>query len=146
MTTTRTRSVLDTIRDEHPSYDPIPAAAARAGLSMETVNAACDRVRNDGYYGPISAADWLEQDGREPAHVSDALKILRAVADEVEDYRATEIRHETEMDEDALICGCEDECQGHEVEHFTVDSTEILRACWPWFWAIYGCGPRSLAT
>ena len=47
-----------------------------AGVDEKTWQAAYDRVVCDGNYGPISDADWNEQDGRK-MRMSDAKRILR---------------------------------------------------------------------
>ncbi len=82
-------SLIEQIQAEDPSYDPVALACREAGVEREMFAAALDRVYVDGYYGPVSGADWLEQDGREPSSVSEALAVLGRVSAAVDDYRET---------------------------------------------------------
>lgn len=81
-------SIIAQIRNDDPSFDPLATALASAKVSREKFDAAFDRVVVDGNFGPISPADWREQDGREPTTVSEALAILGRVSDEIDDYRS----------------------------------------------------------
>lgn len=114
------RSVIEAIQDYDPSYNPIENARLSAGITEETLNAAIDRVYYDGYYGPISPNDWREQDGRSPDNVTDALDILRQVADNVDDY----------WDKDDGEFGFDFNSR--------VDSYDIVKAAWPFLTEIYG--------
>lgn len=113
------KSILALIQDENPSYDPITVARMAAGIPEETLNAATDRVYYDGYYGPIRPDEWAEQDGRKPYTVSEAIDILRQVADKVDDY----------WDPEAEF--------GFDYNN-RVDSTDIVKAAWPFLTEIYG--------
>ena len=114
------KTVIDQIRDNYPAYDPIKTAREKAGISAELLSAAVDRVYFDGYYGPIAPKEWEEQDGRKPYSVSEALDIMRQVADEVEDY----------WDNDDGEFGFD--------YNSRVDSTDIVKAAWPFLTEIYG--------
>ena len=116
-------TVIDEIQNEDPSYDPLTYALIEANISRKTWEAATDRVYFDGYYGPISASDWEEQDGREPYTVSEALKIISTVLDEVEDYKTDYDVHDWD---------------------YMVDASDIKAALVsPWFKEIYGYGYPS---
>ena len=114
------KSVIELIQDENPSYNPIESARLAAGIKKDTLTAAVDRVFYDGYYGPISPASWEEEDGRKPYTVTEALDILRQVAENVEDYW--------------------DKNDGEFGFDFNsrVDSYDIVRAAWPFLTEIYG--------
>jgi hypothetical protein len=114
------QTVIDQIREFHPSYNPIETARLAAGISEETLEAAVDRVYYDGYYGPIRPDEWKEQDGRQPYTVTEALDIMRKVADEVEDY----------WDNDDGEFGFDFNSR--------VDSYDIVKANWPFLIEIYG--------
>lgn len=107
-------NIVDSIRDEDPSYDPIAAALAETGISREQYAAAFDRVVVDGNFGPISPDTWRDEDGREPASVSEALAVLGRVSDAIDDYRG---------------------------EDFTVEAGEIRRAVFREVVNIYGSLP-----
>lgn len=114
------KSVVDMIRDENPSYNPIETAREKAGIDEETLKAAIDRVYMDGYYGPIRPDDWAEQDGRKPYNVPDALDILAKVAENVNDYWDSE-----------------DGEFGFDFNN-RVDSTDIVKSEWKFLVEIYG--------
>lgn len=80
------KTVVDVIRESNPSYNPIETACEKAGIDPDYLKNAIDRVYTDGYFGPISAGTWEEEDGREPYSVAEALEILAKVAENVEDY------------------------------------------------------------
>lgn len=139
------KSVIEMIRDDDPSYDPLAQACESAGISKETAGAAYARVYYDGYYGPLNAADWREQDGRQPDNVPDALAVLRELADHVEDYKVTEYHYCCGSHDTEEICGENfADCEGREYEGETFDSTDIVNAMWPAIREIYGCGIRNL--
>ena len=117
------KSVVDQIRETNPSYDPLETAREKAGISVDTLKAAINRVYYDGYYGPISPESWLEQDGREPSTVSGALDILAKVAENVEDYWDNE-----------------DGEFGFDFNNL-VDSTDIVKSEWKFLIDIYGSLP-----
>jgi len=103
-------NVVEWIRCEDPEYDPLAHVDDRQRL-----DAAIDRVYVDGYYGPIDAETWREQDGREPATTTEALSVL-AVADEgISDWSG--------------------EVEGHPV---TVERDDIRRVVWGFVFTIYG--------
>lgn len=83
------KNIIQIIQDEDPSYNPLYAALKKSHYSIDKWNAATDRIYMDGYYGPISAEEWKEQDGREPYSVSEALTIVAKVLDKVENYVET---------------------------------------------------------
>ena len=104
-------SVVAAIQVEDPGYDPF----AGSSVPVDVRRAATDRVFADGNYGPISQEDWLEQDGREPSTVADALRILAEVDKSITDYDPLD------YDGDGLI-----------------DRDEIRRDVWSWVLDIYG--------
>lgn len=119
------RGLIEQLRDEDPSFDPLIGALAEADVSREIFNAAMDRVITDGYYGPINDDEWREQDGREPSSVSEALKILSRVSDEINDYRV-EVTYECANAED--ICGEEyADCPGHAERETAAEAEDIRR-------------------
>jgi hypothetical protein len=128
------KTIIDYIQDDDPSYDPLEGGLARANVSRETFAAASDRVYFDGYYGPVSAEDWAEQDGREPAKVSDALGILAKVDNEIEDYRVTVIG----------LCDDEDCDVEHESDEVTASAHDISRAVFASVIEIYGTTPANI--
>jgi len=82
-------TIIEQIQDEDPSFDPVALACHASGVDRDRFAAALDRVYIDGFYGPVSAADWQQQDGREPSTVSEALRVLSTVSDDIDDYRET---------------------------------------------------------
>lgn len=80
------KGIIERIQEDCPVYDPVASACARAGVTEELFKAAMSRVVLDGFYGPISSADWEEQDGRLPYTVREGLAILGTVAEEIDDY------------------------------------------------------------
>lgn len=116
-------SVISMIQANYPEYNPIEQARIAAGISEDDLHAAVDRVYYDGYYGPISPAEWAEQDGRSPNTVSEALNILHKVADNVEDYWDTD-----------------DGEFGFDF-NMHVESRDIVKAAWPFLTEIYGSLP-----
>lgn len=80
-------SIIDRIREDYPLYDPLTPALEKAGVSKELWEGATQRIYTDGMYGPIHPIEWAEQDGREPYIVSDAIKIVAKVLEEVDEYR-----------------------------------------------------------
>lgn len=113
-------NVITMIRAFYPEYDPIVQARIAANITEETLDAAVDRVYTDGYYGPISPDEWKEQDGRKPYTVTEALNILREVADNVDDY----------WDSDDGEFGFD--------FNMHVESRDIVKAAWPFLTEIYG--------
>lgn len=108
------KNLIEQIQDEDPSFDPLGVALRRSHYSRAIYNAACDRIYIDGYYGPVSATEWKEQDGRKPYYVSSALQIVGKVLSEVEDY-------------------------GEYYDDFYVEADDIRAALVsPWFKEIYG--------
>lgn len=134
------KTILDEIRDEDPEWDPVPAALESAGIDAETFKAAKDRIYCDGYHGPISAEDWREQDGREPATMGEALRIFKSVSDEIGDYTRREFGYcqgPGDIHEDDL-----ESCEGHEGDpELSVSARDIRAARWPWYVEIYGTTP-----
>jgi hypothetical protein len=122
-TKTVSKSLIELIQDNDPSYNPIETARIAAGIDVDTMNAAVDRVFYDGYYGPISPIDWEEEDGRKPYSVSEAIEILRNVAENVEDY----------WDKDDGEFGFD--------YNSRVDSYDIVKDAWPFLTEIYGSLP-----
>ena len=114
------QSVIAMIQANYPEYNPIEQARIAAGISEELLDAAEDRVYYDGYYGPIRPVEWQEQDGRKPYTVTEALDILRVVADNVEDYWDTD-----------------DGEFGFDF-NMHVESRDIVKAAWPFLTEIYG--------
>lgn len=130
-------SVIRMIRDEYPAYDPAAFACEKAGITLDTFHAAMARVYHDGYYGPISDADWREQDGREPSNVDDALKILSKIADEIEDYRheVYETDHVTDEEGQMVDAG------GILVTDWIVDAADIRSELFSEIYKIWGKPP-----
>ena len=124
------RGIVSRIQDDDPSFNPLAPALARAGVSSDLYHAAFDRVYFDGFYGPISAADWVEQDGRDPSTVTAALVILGRVSDEIEGYR------------EIIVCSdpnCDHDDDGdHEWEEETASAEEIRRDVFRIIIEIYG--------
>ena len=127
------------LQAEDPSFDPLALALAASGVSREQFVAAHDRVTADGYFGPINDAEWLEQDGREPASVREALKVLSQVNDEVSDYWI-EVMTECMDNEDR----CEDDfenCPGHLIREKWAESNDISKDLFREVIEIYGSLP-----
>jgi hypothetical protein len=117
------KTIIDIIRDDDPAFDPLAQAADRAGIPLDYVRAALSRVIIDGNYGPISSAEWEEQDGRAPSDMATALDILARVSEEVEDYR------EMIFDEDY---------EGAQTEWTRAEASAIRHALFAGVVAIYG--------
>ncbi len=81
------KSLIAQIQAEDPSYDPVTLACEKGGVDAQVFAAALDRVYIDGYYGPVSSADWQEEDGREPSSVPGALAVLERVSAAIDGYR-----------------------------------------------------------
>ncbi len=77
-------------------------AAKEAGVTVKKLNAAMDRVYSDGYFGPISKQEWIEQYGRgDTADIKVALKIVEDAMSYVpSDIEYFDPRFEWEEDED----------------------------------------------
>lgn len=118
-------SLIEQIQGGDPSYDPVALACEAAGVEREVFAAAFDRVYVDGFYGPVSDEDWREQDGREPASVSRALKVLERVSDAVDDYRET-------------VCGQDQDGELVEWEETRVGASDIRREVFAVVYEIYG--------
>lgn len=134
------RSSRDVLRDnieeavgEH-CFDQFVRAAE---VDLNVFKAACDRVYIDGFYGPVSTADWREQDGREPASIVDARKIVEAVIAEVRDVPTTDLLF---CQQEGGLNECDEprSCQGHEVATGMVERKDFLKAYLPWYAEIYG--------
>jgi hypothetical protein len=135
----RRYSLLDAIRENDPEYDPIPAALEAAGVSGAVFAAAESRVYCDGYFSP-SQADWEEEDPTRPSMTpAEGLGILAAVADQFEDYVASEFQY---FGDPANECGCRGECIGHDVEVCRNDAADIARDRFHYVVEIYGDSPR----
>jgi hypothetical protein len=104
------------IQDDYPSYNPLAIALRNSQIDESLLDAACDRVYIDGYYGPCSDQEWEETDGRKPYSVKEALGIMGQVYNEIEDFT---------MYADGL-------------DEYQVDRSDIARALWPWLIEIYG--------
>ena len=132
-------SIIENIRNDDPSFDPLATALVDAGVSREQFAAALDRVVIDGNFGPISPADWREQDGREPATVAEALAVLGKVSDAVSDYRLTSTEYCADPDE------CEGEdgqmCLGHDTDEVAADADDLRREIFAQVREIYGSLP-----
>lgn len=128
---------INAIQQDDPSYDPVAQALKKTPFINEKLfAAACDRVYFDGIYGPVSAEDWEEQDGRKPYTVREAINIIARVLANVEDY--VDIMYCGEPyfinhDEEYGI-----ECKGHE--YGRVLAEEIRAEIVYWYREIYGVG------
>ena len=80
------KSVIEFIQEDDPSYDPLAMALKKANVSKELWKGACNRVYFDGYYGPVSDAEWEEQDGREPYSVKESIQVIARVLAQVTEY------------------------------------------------------------
>jgi hypothetical protein len=125
------KNVIQRIQDEDPSYDPLAIALKKTPfVSRKLFDAAADRIYFDGYYGPVSSAEWEEQDGRKPYTVSKALIIVAKVLDNIEDYYEIEYCDEDETDTT---------CTGHRIWDSMVYADDIKAALVaPWYSEIYG--------
>lgn len=130
-------NIIEAIRRDDPSFDPLANALAESGVSRAEYETATSRVYWDGYYGPISDADWNEHDGR-PMTMQQAHDIIGKVAEAVGDYH--EMTLELCDDEDCETC--REEC-GHEVDVSTVAARDIRRELFAPFVAIYGADPTA---
>lgn len=129
---------INAIQEDDPSYDPLGEALIKSGVLLSLFNNACDRVYYDGYYGPISDEEWLEQDGRVPSSVRESIWLIAKVLSEIEDYKeiayCDDLRHSpyARLNDEY----CEDECIGHEVGRASAE--EIRREIVYWYREIYG--------
>ncbi len=92
-------TIIEQIQAEDPSFDPVALACEKAGVAREAFAAVLDRVYFGGVHGPVSAAEWRQQDGREPYSVSEALAVLGRVSDAIDDYRETFYAEDEDGDE-----------------------------------------------
>lgn len=129
------KSLIETIRENDPSYNPLTGALVLAKVDRDTWNAACSRVYSDGYYGPISDEDWKEQDGRKPYSVKEAIKIIATVLANVEDYYEFEFCEPGSTDTN---------CAGHRIFDSKVDASVIRAELIPFYKEIYGVGYPQL--
>lgn len=110
------KNIIEQIQDDDPSYDPLKRALVLSKTDRDLWNAACSRVYSDGYYGPISPAEWEEQDGRKPYTVKEAIEVIKTVLNQVEPY---------------------------QIENEVIDDSEIKAALIPFWREIYGTGYPS---
>jgi hypothetical protein len=128
--------IISVIREDDPSYDPIPAALAKSGIQEPVFRFAESYIYADGYYGPFSASDLLDESSAEERGLTPemlsicdtrdkCLDILSRVAGAIGDY--TEMRYEE--DEDG---------NGTEWEEASVDAREIVDDRFAYVREIYG--------
>ncbi len=117
--------LIEHIQADDPCWDPVALACAGAGVDREVFAAALDRVYADGFYGPVSEAEWREQDGREPFSVSRALRVLSEVSDAVDDCRET-------------FWGEDEDGEEVEWEETVAEASDIRREVFAVVFEIYG--------
>jgi hypothetical protein len=131
------KNIIGIIQENDPSYDPLALALTKSNIERDTWRAACSRVYYDGYYGPISNEDWLEQDGREPSSVEEATNIIAHVLEKVESYYELEFCEEGTTDT---------VCTGHSNWDTKVNADEIRAALIPFYKEIYGVGYPTMGS
>jgi len=139
-------NIIDRIREDDPEYRPISEAIEKDPL----FRFAESYIYADGYFGPFTARQILEESGLEGRGLtmsqakrilrwSDAreecLNILKDAADTIEDYK--EICYAS-CDE----VGCvSEECHAeHEYEETRADANDIKHARFSYVYEIYGRG------
>lgn len=118
-------SLIERIQGEDPSFDPVALACHTSGVDRDRFAAALDRVTIDGFYGPVSSADWRDQDGREPSTVEQALRVLAKVAECIDDYRET-------------VYGEDEDGEEFEITETLADAEDIRREVFSGVVEIYG--------
>lgn len=142
MVNSHKQSLINAIQQDDPSYDPLALALAKTPfIGVDLFSAACDRVYIDGYYGPVSAEDWKETDGRKPYTVKEALNIIARVLANVEnvwEVRYCEDLMEEFPQEFENWTPCK-ECKGHKTD-MIAQAEEIRAEIVYWYRDIYGVG------
>jgi len=135
-------SLIREIQEDDPSYDPIPQALIRAKIPEPVFRFAEQFIFWDGHYGPFSTKDLLEEASIEERELTEetfalcdsrdkCLAVLRAVAEEIDDY--TEIAFD--IDEDG---------EEREYEECRTDSRDIVDDRFHYVREIYGSSILSL--
>ena len=128
--------IVAAIRENDPEYDPVPEALRRAGIPEPVYRFASAYVYWDGYHGPFTVSDVLDESSAESRGLTPetlalcntrdkCLSVLAAVASEIGDYVET--------------CYAEDE-DGNETEEeiSRVDSRAIVDEVFGYVREIYG--------
>jgi hypothetical protein len=135
-------SVVKEIQKEDPSYDPIPFACERSGISEPLFRFCGNYIYADGYYGPYSVEDMFDEESAEgrglaPAEIQlcdtrdKCLAVLRSVAEEIGDY--VDIQYALDENDNEV-----------EVEEPRVDSSDIVNDLFHYVREIYGSSILSL--
>lgn len=140
-------SIIERIRENDPEYRPISEETEKDPL----FRFAESYIYADGYYGPFTAREILEESGLEGRGLTlsqakkilrwkdpreECLSILKDAADSIEDYR------------EIMYVGCDDvECEpclkdfaSHEVEETLAEASDIKRERFSYVYEIYGRG------
>ena len=135
-------SLICKIQEDHPSYDPIPQALIRAKIPGPVFRFAEQYIHWDGHYGPFSTKDLLEEASIEERELTEetfalcdsrdkCLAVLRAVAEEIDDY----VEIAFDIDEDG---------EEREYEECRTDSRDIVDDRFHYVREIYGSSILSL--
>lgn len=139
-------TIIDRIREDNPEYRPLAEFIEKDPL----FRFAESYIYADGYFGPFTAREILEESGLEGRGLtisqakrilqwSDAreecLSILKDAADSIEDYRET---FYVTCDE----AGCvSEECHTeHERDETVAEASDIKKARFDYVYEIYGRG------
>lgn len=127
---------LKSLSDWEPEYakeveqGALTALAEAAGVDIVTYNLAKTRVLLDGHYGPISDADWEEQDGRHMP-MREARRILkRAAGASIGDVEFCNPEFE-----------CYDDGEGNQMPNCEIPGDAIKRELFSFYREIYGGMP-----
>lgn len=130
-------SILEEIRKQDPSYDPIPSALEKAGISPALYRFAKRAITYDGWHGPFTLEYLFEECSPEERGLTKeeveqlgegewrdvCLTVLREVAEQIDDYTQDEFY----PCEGECICGSEDcQCFNCETKYDEHYATEIM--------------------
>jgi len=139
-------SIIKRIRENDPEYRPISEATEKDPL----FRFAESYIYADGYYGPFTAREILEESGLEGRGLTlsqakrilrwedpreECLSILKDAADSIDDYKETFYASCDEV-------GCvSEECHAeHEYDETVAGSSDIKRERFSYVYEIYGRG------
>lgn len=139
-------NIIDRIREDDPEYMPLPEAIEKDPL----FRFAESYIYADGYYGPFTAREILEESGLEERGLTlsqakrilrwndpreECLSILKDAADTIEDYKTEDY---VMCDDGACtVCACDG---GHLDTVSVADSDDIKHARFSYVYEIYGRG------
>lgn len=139
-------NIIDIIRENDPEYRPLPETIEKDPL----FRFAESYIYADGYYGPFTVREILEESGLEGRGLTlsqakkilrwedpreECLSILKDAAGSIEDYKTED--YVMCDDESCTVCACDG---GHLDTVSVTDSSDIKRERFRYVYEIYGRG------